>query len=104
MDVEDGPDGLTLVRVRGELDLATTPEFETALQGTRADARIVIDLSGCEFLDSSGLRALLVGAARSEAEGGSVELVAPDSRIRRVLELAHAGEKLRIHHSHDAVI
>ena len=49
--------------VTGELDLATAPRLDEALAGARRPSVVVVDLSGCTFLDSAGIRTL-VGAAR----------------------------------------
>lgn len=92
----------TLVRVSGEVDMATSSELESALEKTEPGERVVVDLTACTFLDSSAIRALLTGAARLEAGGGSVALVAPDPRIRRVLEIAGLDERLPIHPTLDA--
>jgi anti-anti-sigma factor len=104
VDVETEVVGATLVRVSGELDLATSGELEAVLEGTDPSGRTVIDLSECEFLDSSGLRVLLGGATRSESEGGRVVLVAPDPRIRRVLELTGVESKLSVHETREAAL
>ena len=47
--------------VRGEVDLATAPALEDALADAirESDGALVVDLSGVEFLDSSGLKVLL---------------------------------------------
>ena len=99
--VEREGDGQTWVEVRGELDLATAGELEAALAGEDPGGKTVIDLSGCEFLDSSGLGVLLAEVKRAESEGGSLALVAPE-RIRRVLELAGVDVRVPIHATRDA--
>jgi anti-sigma B factor antagonist len=72
----------------GELDIATAPLLTERLNRLRSDALAVrIDLSGLEFIDSSGLHVLL-GAVSDN--GGLVEVepeIAP--QVRRVLELTH---------------
>ena len=89
--------GGTLVRLRGELDLATVSEFQEALARAKTAARVVIDLTECSFLDSSGMRALL---ARASADGdvkGPVSLVASDPGMRKSLEIAGVDSVLPIH-------
>jgi anti-anti-sigma factor len=104
VEVEDDGHGSTLVKVSGELDLATSSQLDAALESTSADGKVVIDLTECEFLDSSAIRSLLAGAARSESAGGSLSLVAPDQRIRRVLEIANVEAKVPIHATRDAAL
>jgi anti-anti-sigma factor len=60
---EDPETGQTLLRVSGELDLVSEPQFEDAL-AKAAGKSIRIDLTELTFMDSTGLRALL-GAARA---------------------------------------
>jgi anti-sigma B factor antagonist len=104
VDVDTDVAGAALVEVSGELDLATSGELEAALERVSAGGRIVIDLTNCDFLDSSGLRVLLAGAERAEGEGGEVSVVAPDPGIRRVLELTGAGAKLAVHETREAAL
>jgi anti-sigma B factor antagonist len=97
--VEELPRGGTLVRVGGELDLATTPELERALADVDSTQPLVIDLTGCSFLDSSAVRVLLTTAKRAETGGGGAAVVAPDPGIRRALEIAGVATILPIHTS-----
>lgn len=89
--------GGSLVGVNGELDMATCAELESALDRTDPAQRVVVDLTACDFLDSSAIRVLLAGALRAESAGGSLSLVAPDPQVRRVLEIAGLEAKLPIH-------
>ena len=87
--------GARIVRVRGELDLASTPTFQAAVGDAKA-ARLVLDLGECTFLDSSAIRALL-GAARAYAKaGGSAALVAVEPATLRVLEIAGVDQALPV--------
>ena len=87
--VAAGAAGEAIVAVAGEVDLATGPELEQALvEAARGDSQLVVDLSACTFLSSTGLRALLQ-AERARGEGSKrIVVVAPDAQIRKVLEIA----------------
>ena len=104
VDVSDDGHGGTVVRVSGELDLATCSELEVALEGVGAGAKVVIDLTECEFLDSSALHVLLGAAGRTDAAGGTLALVAPDPRIRRVLEIASVDSRVPVHETREAAL
>jgi anti-sigma B factor antagonist len=94
--------GLTLVRVRGELDQATSPALEEALEQAPPGEVVVLDLTGCSFIDSSAIRVLLTGVAHAESNGGSLSLVVPGPGVLRALEIASVGERIPIHSSVDA--
>jgi anti-anti-sigma factor len=76
--------GFAVAHVVGELDLATAElTFGAIAAGRPADGRLVIDLSGVDFMDSTAL-GQLVGFSPDE----EIRVVAPDgSAPRRVLEI-----------------
>jgi anti-anti-sigma factor len=74
-------------RLDGELDMATADGLIGLLRATAdSDDPIVLDFSGVQFMDSSGLRALLQ-AARSE-DCGPVVVKDPSPQVRRLLEIS----------------
>jgi anti-anti-sigma factor len=82
--------GLALVNVRGEHDLSTNRMLRDALQQALASRNVLIDLSGCSFVDA-GVIGLLVTAAREvQARGDQLVLViAPQQAlVVRVIVLA----------------
>ena len=89
-----GSAGVLLLRLAGELDLATTPEVAEALgEGLRGGARtVVLDLAEVTFMDSSMLRELLRVRGELEPGGGAVVLVAPREPVLRLLELTGTRE------------
>jgi anti-sigma B factor antagonist len=91
----DGADAL--VTLSGELDLSGAPSLEAEIErlaGTPGLARLVLDLRGLEFLDSSGLR--LVALAERQVGGAGAELVlvrGPDV-VQRVFEITRMADRL----------
>jgi anti-anti-sigma factor len=78
LDLEQVGDASVRVRVRGELDLATSPALGETLGREIADGKsVVVDLSGVTFIDSSGLNALIRALRLSEGNGGGFR-VSPD--------------------------
>jgi anti-sigma B factor antagonist len=72
--LKNGPDGSTVLAVVGELDLASAPHFREAVgeaMGTGA-RKVVVDLSGSDFIDSSGIGALMWAEHRLQAVGGDL--------------------------------
>jgi anti-sigma B factor antagonist len=80
---------------RGDLDLAAAPELrETLSLALRSDApAIVIDLRGLDFLDSTGLKALV--EAHAGPDGHRVTFVRGNEIIEQVLQVSHLDDELR---------
>ena len=91
-DVETLAD-CVVVRVSGELDMASTPEFEATLVSVTPDVPIVIDLGGCTFLDSTGIGAIAAAVKRSPR----VSIVATSPAIVRVLEITALDTMVAVH-------
>jgi len=82
----DETDERLLLSLSGELDIASAPILERAIE--TIDRPLVIDLAEVTFMDSTGLRALLL--ARQQAEDSEQELtLRPGPRqVQRVFELS----------------
>ena len=74
----------------GELDLATAPALEDALERAfeGGSERVVLDLRELEFIDSSGLRTLLTARRQADVAGKQFSLVAGHRGLERTLEIA----------------
>jgi anti-sigma B factor antagonist len=86
---EDGPGGARVVRVHGELDIATAGQLERAVLRPREPGeRVVLDLGGLRFMDSTGLRVLM--RARSEAKAGRWDLYLRNvpSNVQRLFSIS----------------
>ena len=96
-DVASG-DGVATIRFVGELDLASAPRAETALQGLEsaepAPERIVLDLREVRFLDSTGLRVILAADSRARREGRRVQVIAGPEAVHRVFRIALLDKRL----------
>jgi anti-sigma B factor antagonist len=83
------------VSLIGDVDVATEARVVEALSALAAQ-EVIVDLSQVGFLDSSGIRALVVGHRASEAAGGSLALRGPSSEAAQVLELTRINEVIRV--------
>ena len=85
----DGPEGVRVVRIVGEVDMSHEEELRAELHSaTSSQARgVVVDLTECEFIDSTGVRALLLSRDDQQTEDGSVGLAvaAGSEQIVRIL-------------------
>jgi len=104
-------DGVRVVAVRGELDLSTATDLEGPLEEavSSGDASVLIDLSECEFIDSTGI-ALIVRTwqrldSGAEGEGsGRVVLCSDNDQVRRVLEITGIELSIPIHSTRDQAL
>jgi anti-sigma B factor antagonist len=87
-------DGAVRVCPHGELDISTVPELEQHLRDALAGGarRIVIDLRGLEFMDSTGLTLVTRYNNESRRDGFEFMLVRGDARIQRLFDLTGLGD------------
>jgi anti-anti-sigma factor len=84
-----------IIRVRGELDIESAPDLERVLLRSRpARQRVVLDLSGLEFMDSTGLRVLLRARAAAEAGRWEIYVRGVPPTIRRLFDLTGVHDAL----------
>lgn len=80
-------DGVTTVRIRGDLDYQGGGELRELLKTLAAGQRIVLDLSQVPFIDSHGLLALISGQKAALQQRGELVLSGVTPQVRRVLQL-----------------
>ena len=98
--------GIPVVSVMGEVDLATAPVLEETLLGMaegRAD-RLIVDLTGCSFLDSRGLQALVKARARLERPNRPLTLVLSNPGVLKVFRITGCDALFEIHSSRGAAV
>ena len=90
--------GVRVVAVRGELDIATSPQVRALLADLAKDEDqpLVIDLTRCDFIDSTGLAALLHGAKPAQNGESRVAIVSPPGDVRRMLELTAIDQSIPV--------
>jgi anti-sigma B factor antagonist len=95
--------GWSVVRVIGEVDLASAPSMRAALRALPADASVAVDLSDCSLIDSVGIGLLIGGARRVRDAGGRMVVVAPrGGLVRRMLDICRVDAVLDVASSSDA--
>jgi anti-anti-sigma factor len=83
--------GVIVVRIEGRFEFGTRQEYKRLIgqivqEGHR---RLVVDLEGVTFLDSSALGLLLLTHQNFKLKKGTVSLVKPTGYVRQVIELAN---------------
>ena len=82
----------------GELDLASERRFEEELDRVERarPARLVVDLRGLSFMDSTGLRIIASADARARQDGRRLTVIQGPPAVRRVFEITRLDERLEI--------
>jgi len=80
---------IRLIQLTGTLDIIGTGEIETKFSGycSGDNTRVVVDLSGVDFLASIGIRMLTWTAKLVLSRGGRMVLIKPQPDVQRVLEI-----------------
>jgi anti-sigma B factor antagonist len=91
-------DGIRVLRLAGEFDLSGVDAFERELarDPSEPESTLVLDLRGLTFIDSSGLRAVVMADHRARAEGKRCLLVRGPARISRVFDLTGVSAHLEL--------
>jgi anti-sigma B factor antagonist len=101
-------DGVTVIQVRGELDLSTAPQLEALIEEAAAGSPkpLLIDLSECPFIDSTGI-ALIVRTWQQRTgngERGGFALCSADDQVRRLLEITGLISSVPLHEARDEAV
>ena len=89
---------MVVVRLDGELDLASAPLLESEIERPEvgAAARVVLDLRELQFVDSTGLRAIFTAHARSREREQEFAVTRGPEQVQRLLSITRLGDHLRI--------
>jgi anti-sigma B factor antagonist len=99
-------DGLPILEVKGEIDVFTAPLFKQAVVNlvSEGNRHLFLDMSGVEFMDSSGFGTLLGATKRLRPEGGSMHLFACSPTIERMLHLIRLDMIVGVHPNEEEAI
>ncbi len=99
-------DGAAVLRVTGEIDVATAPRLREHVVTLVAEGetRLVVDLEGVDFIDSTGLGALVGALKRVRTHGGELAIVCTRSRLLKVFEITGLGRVFEVHDTVDAAV
>lgn len=83
-------DDQVILSLSGEIDLYTAPRLQAELGAalTAGDQpHIVVDMSGVDFCDSTGMNVLLAAHRSARERGGDLTLTAPRPAVRKILQV-----------------
>ncbi len=91
-------DGQVVVRLTGELDVVDAARIAAALTALAGSGRqIIVDLAELEFIDSSGLAALVYARHQARNAGFDLLLATPTQQVRRMLAITRLIEIFTVH-------
>ena len=95
---EHSASGTHVINVRGEIHVQTAPRFAERLSAAidKGNRAIVLDLSGVEFIDSTGLSVLLTGLRRVTQVHGRMALVCANPTVLRLFQITSLDETFDI--------
>ncbi|GAB3604745.1 STAS domain-containing protein [Conyzicola nivalis] len=82
---------VTVIRGEGRLNMVSAPLLREAVTDaiSKGRPRVVVDLSGVDFMDSSGLGALVGCLKTARQAGGDLRIAAPSEQVTMVLQLSN---------------
>ncbi len=90
---------LLVVRITGEIDHHSAVEMRTGIDAEifeRRPEKLILDLSGVDFMDSSGLGLILGRLATMKKVGGELVVINPNDGVMKILRLAGAERIIKI--------
>lgn len=95
LDLDVSTGSKAMITLTGELDPATAPKLDAEIERVLAAGsveRLVLDLSGLTFLDSSGLRVFVTARESLVGQGGELSLRGTSANAKRLLDVTGLGE------------
>jgi anti-anti-sigma factor len=105
---EKGSAPVTILHITGDLDSKSYVDLEAKAGDVIAAGsnKIVLDLSGVNFMGSAGLRAMhsIANKLKGAGEGGALKLLSPSDAVSRVMKTLGFDQFFDVHHSLDEVV
>jgi len=104
--------GVLTFKVRGELDLNTAPELDQPLEKALEeadDAAVLIDLAGCEFIDSTGIALIVRAWQRVDREAGGdgsgrLAICCSNEQVERLLKITGVESSISMFENRDSAL
>jgi anti-sigma B factor antagonist len=95
----------TLVRVSGDVDIATRPELAAELDEARqGDGPILVDLTDVTFMDSTGLALMLALDRDARASGRPLAIACPEGPVRLLFAVSGVESELPLYPTRAAAL
>jgi anti-sigma B factor antagonist len=106
---EELDDGIRAFTVRGELEMNTAPELQQGLEDALVEpgVSIMLDLSACDFIDSTGIALIVRAWQRLSGVGGEKQrlvLCCNNHQVRRLLKITGVESSISMHEQRDEAL
>ncbi|HEY6633997.1 MAG TPA: STAS domain-containing protein [Acidimicrobiia bacterium] len=95
---EDLANGWVSIAVEGEVDLATVDQLQLAIDEVyddQAEKALVVDLTASSFMDSTGLKALVMSHRRFDGAGRGFAIAVSGGPVSRLIDLSGVNSSIR---------
>jgi anti-anti-sigma factor len=92
----DGDLGAAVLKLHGELDVASCAALQDELEGLSTNELVVVDLSDLEFIDSSGIGILVKANQQAAKQGRRFALVKGAGQVAELLALTGLADQLTV--------
>ena len=98
--------GYTVLSPQGEVDFATGPQLKDAITErlVAGEVNVVVDLLAVDFIESTGLGALIGGRRRAHALRGSLSLVCTEEQMLKIFRITGLDKVFAIHDTVDEAV
>ena len=90
---------ITVLEFTGRLALGRESQrIETMVEelANRGESRVILDLTGVEYIDSAGIGMLALAAGKLKESGGKIAMVAPEGRVLQLLNLTQMNTVFQV--------
>jgi anti-sigma B factor antagonist len=95
----------TVISIRGDLDIVTSPHLDECMAEARHDShQVILDLAEVEFMDTSALAVIVGHWKRLEAAGGTLSLAGARYRYTKTLWITGLADRLPMYDSVDQAL
>lgn len=93
--------GIMVLKLEGKLNMVSAPHLREEVHSSVAsgNTRIAVDLADVDFIDSSGLGALINGLKTARQAGGDLRIASPGEQVKLVLELTNIDRVLKAYNN-----
>ena len=97
--VENIAEDIAIVRPTGRLNMVTAPIVRETIVAAIAEGRprVVVDLGRVEFIDSTGLGALIGSLKSARQAGGDLRIARPTAQVQMIFSLSNLDRILTAH-------